>query len=298
MSLVSIAARLQPRDLALARLLDQHQALTTTQITAVLFDSPVTAANRLRLLRRIGFIDRFSHRHAGGEAVTCWIPGPLSARYAALADDRTPPTAKALRDTQDRTVASPQLEHLLGVNQFFSDLLAGARRHPGARLLRWWSARRASTAHAGRIHPDGHGIWAAGDRPPVGFWLENDQSTEDHGRLIGKLGAYRRLHNDGGPDYPVLFWLATRRRETNLHQRLAANGPTGVLVATAARDSLNEHGPAGRIWRLAGNGRHRLALADVPGQLAEPGPLCPALTPQDSPLHGLIATDRGERLER
>src|SRR6266511_4286385 len=83
-TVISIAHRLQPRDLTLALLLDQHQLLTTDQITAILFGSPVTAIHRLRALRRISFIDRLIRHQPGTPALTCWIPGALSARYAAL----------------------------------------------------------------------------------------------------------------------------------------------------------------------------------------------------------------------
>src|SRR6266511_2685411 len=103
----ALAHRLQPRDLTLALLLDQHQLLTTDQITAILFGSPVTAIHRLRALRRVSFIDRLIRHQPGTPALTCWIPGALSARYAALADGRPPPTTKALRDAQDRILANP-----------------------------------------------------------------------------------------------------------------------------------------------------------------------------------------------
>src|SRR6266571_9556980 len=111
-TVIAIAHRLQPRDLTLALLLDEHQLLTTAQITAILFGSPVTAVHRLRAMRRIGFIDRLIHHQPATKSVTCWIPGALSARYAALADGRPPPTAKALRDAQDRLLANPQRGHL------------------------------------------------------------------------------------------------------------------------------------------------------------------------------------------
>jgi len=220
-------------------------------------------------------------------AVTCWIPGALSARYAALADGRPPPTAKALRDAQDRLLTNPQRGHLIGANQFHIDLLAHARTHPDTRLARWWSARRTTAAFAGKIQPDGHGIWTtAGGQ--VGYWLEHDQSSEDHGRLIGKLASYRRLRAQGGPGYPVLFWLGSRRRETNLHYRLADHDTHGVIVATAARDSLDGNSPAGPVWRLFGNGRHRLTLAELPSHSGKPGgSLNPRLTAQDDPLSRL-----------
>jgi hypothetical protein len=285
-TVVAISHRLQPRDLTLAVLLNEHQLLTTDQITATLFSSPVTAAHRLRALRRTGFIDRLIRRRAGRPPQTCWISGPLSARYAALADDQPPPTAKALRDVQDRILANPQLTHLIGANQFQIDLLAHARTHPDTRLARWWSTRRANAAYGRTIRPDAHGIWAASGQQ-VGYWLEHDESTEPLTRLVLKLGAYQKLRAEGGPGYPLLFWLASRRRETTLHYRLADHDTHGVIVATAARDSLDGHSPAGPIWRLFGNGRHRLPLAELPNQPGRPGSLNPPLQAADDPLHQL-----------
>jgi Replication-relaxation len=311
---VAVSGHLQPRDYLLARLLAQHQTLTTAQITAVAFSSATTAAHRLRLLRRIGFIDRFTHHRPGRPALTCWVPGLLSARYTALAAGQNPPTPRAVRHRQDQTLANPQLDHLLGVNQFFTDLIAHTRTDPGTRLIRWWSAERTAAAFAGRIHPDGHGLWqtprttsaASDDRldpepdadaeagtVTVGFWLEHDTGSEPLGRLVAKLGPYARLQQAGGPRYPILFWLPSDRRQANLHQLLHATPPPdGVIVATGVHAHTT---PAGPGWRLvtppgrdhapAGNDSARLRLGDLPHSAAAEGPLNPRPTADDDPLH-------------
>jgi hypothetical protein len=119
------------------------------------------------------------------------------------------------------------------------------------------------------VRPDGHGVWR--DHGTVtGFYLEHDRGTEPIGRLIGKLEPYRRLRRDGGAGYPVLFWLPTTARETNLHARLAEASPAGVPVATATRDVARH--PAQAVWRLAGNGRRRMGLFDLPSHPGRPGP--------------------------
>jgi Replication-relaxation len=279
-SLLRLAARLQPRDYALALLLDDHRVLTTNQITAALFTSPRTCTNRLNTLRRLGFIDRFTTSRHG----TCWVPGLLSARYAALHRGDNPPTAAAVRQAQDATLASPVLAHTLGTNQFFIDLIAHSRNHPGTRLIRWWPARRAAAAVSQRIHPDGYGIWSTADRT-VSFWLEYDTGTEPLTRLIAKLGAYARLADAGGPAYPVLFSLPSTRREANLHKRL----PPDTLAASTSRDL--RHHPAGRAWQTA-CGQERLALAELPLPHAPPGPFHPPPTrPPDRPISCLIPSD-------
>jgi hypothetical protein len=288
-SLVRASTRLQPRDHALALLLDDHRVLTTAQLAAVLFNAPRTCARRLADLRTIGFIDRFTAHRPGRRPLTCWVPGLLSARYAALTRGHRPPTPAAVRERQDATLASPQLAHTLGVNQFFIDLLTHARSNPATRLARWWPAPRAAAAVGRRISPDGHGIWRHDDRE-VGFWLEHDTGTEPLTRVTAKLHAYQRLHTDGGPNYPILFWLPTTTRETNLHRHLAELPPIGATIATAARDAAAN--PTQPVWLLATDtGRQRRTLADLPADAGHPGPYHPGpATPDDDPLH-LIAFD-------
>jgi hypothetical protein len=287
-SLLQVSQRLLPRDYTLALLLDEHRVLTTGQITAILFGSARTCRNRLTVLRRIGFIDRFTPHRTGARAPECWLPGLLAARYAALARGQRPPSAAAVRERQDAILASPQLDHLLGVNQFFVDLLAHTRRHPQTRLARWWPAARAAAAVGRRVRPDGHGIWTDHDHT-VGFWLEHDTGSESLGRLTTKVEAYRRLLADGGPGYPVLFWLPNTTREANLHRRLADAPASGPTVATAVHHPAGAS-PADAVWRLAGNGRRRLRLAELPRHPGKPGPYHPEpATTADDPLRFLRA---------
>jgi hypothetical protein len=106
--------------------------------------------------------------------------------------------------------------------------------------------------------------------------------------VAAKLSPYRRLRIDGGPAWPVLFWLPTAVREANLHRRLAAMGPLCVTVATASREHAahtTPAGPPGPVWKVAGNGRRRLPLAELPGAPGQPGPYHPGPpTPQQDPL--------------
>ena len=127
LALIDISHRLRPRDYTIAALLEDHTTLSTDQVTAMLFGSPVTCRHRLQLLRRLGFLDRFLHTWRDAPGPVCWMPGPLGARYTALSRGDRPPAAAALRERQDRVLASPTLRHLLAVNQFFVALLAQAR---------------------------------------------------------------------------------------------------------------------------------------------------------------------------
>ena len=62
----------------------------------------------------------------------------------------------------------------------------------------------------------------------------------------------------------------------------------GLIVATAARDAAAAagHGPAGPVWKLAGNGRRRLRLAELPCRLGQPGGYHPGPpTAEEDPLY-------------
>ncbi len=281
-SLLTISHRLRVRDYTIANLLDEHTTLTTDQLAAVLFEHRTTCRHRLHALRRLGFIDRFVRNRPGDPAPACWVPGTLSARYVALARDENPPTPKALRDRQDRTYASPYLDHLLQANQFFIDLLVDARHRAQADLVRWWSERTTVAAFGRRVHPDGHGVWRD-EVGETGFFLELDRGTESLPRLVDKLSAYRRLQADGGPAYPVLFALPSAAREQHLQAKLADRLPGGVRVATCVTQSGVS--PAGRIWWLVGQPPRRISLGEIPGEHGPLGPLAPGpAKPDHHPL--------------
>jgi hypothetical protein len=290
-SLREISWRLETRDYVLAELLHEHRTLTTSQITAILFTSQRTCRNRLGVLRKLDFVDWFIPVRHGLRLPAHWVPGLLSARLIALRNGEKAPTAKALREIQDQTVATSHLGHIDGTNQFFVDLIAHARHHSDTRLARWWSSAHTAAALGRRVHPDGHGVWRDGGRE-VGFFLEFDTGGESLAVVAAKLAPYRRLRIDGGPAWPVLFWLPTAAREANLHKRLAGMAPLGVTVATASREhaaqtaSAGPTGPAGPAWKIAGNGRRRLHLAELPSHPGQPGPYHPGPpSPDQDPLH-------------
>ncbi|GAA3782729.1 hypothetical protein GCM10022225_83780 [Plantactinospora mayteni] len=287
-SLIDISHRLRSRDYTIASLLDEHSTLTTEHLTSILFTNPTTCRHRLQLLRRLGFIDRFIRNRPGLNPM-CWLPGLLSARYTALARGDSPPSIKAVRERQDRVYSSATLDHLLAVNDVFVSLLVHARRRRGTALTRWWSERTTAAAFGHRIKPDGHGVWTDGNQE-TGFFLELDRGTEPIRRLVDKLASHRKLRAEGGPQYPILFVLPSRLREQNLHRKLADRPEPTLIVATTCPESGPER--AGPVWRLAGNGRHRLTLADLPSSHGQPGPLTPGPThPDDHPLR-LIVTER------
>ncbi len=257
--------RLTRRDLWLLGLLTEHRTLTTAQITELGFGSADRARHRLNLLHSRGVLDRFRRYVWPGTQCWHWTVGALGAAVVAATAGREPPRPATLRDELTRLAASPSLAHLVGVNGFFVTLSAHARTRDGAELVRWWSERQATRECGGRPRPDAHGVWVEHGRG-VPFWLEHDTGTErPMSRLSGKLGDYAALPRTLA--YPVLFWLPSAVRESNLSAHLARTGiPAGVIVASAAADHAGGHGgPAGPVWSVAGHvGRLRLAELPVP----------------------------------
>jgi hypothetical protein len=253
-----------PRDMLLLRLLEAHQVLSTPQIHALLFPSLRVCQKRLARLRALGLVDSFRRRDAAGRRQPArWVLGPAGMRMRAIANGEPLPTDRTMRTRRDRIVASPTLNHRLGVNQFFVDLIAYARTRPGVRLVRWWPEERA----AGLLRPvvpDGHGAWQVDDTVWAWF-VEYDTGSMDLPRLVERMAAYDQAARAVKRFWPVLWWLHSRVREHNLHQLLA--GRTGLCpVATAAR-TPDGPGPGGRVWRLAGTSGHRLQLHQL-GEVA------------------------------
>jgi hypothetical protein len=264
-------AHLTDRDRQIADWLDRHGVLTTAQLTAAFFASPITAAHRLAKLRALGLVDRF-HRPlpGGGFGPWHWVIGPLGAEITAATDQLGLKPARSSIERVDRLARSPILGHLLGVNQFFIDLHAHARHSEGGAQLRlWWSERDCATRFQHPIRTDGHALWQEAGTS-IGLFLEYDTAgAENLARLVEKLDAYDALARDGGPAYPVLFWLHAADRETHLHQMLTDRGPGLAPIATGVHTPGAN--PTGRVWRLAGDPHpERRRLAELPSRHGGP----------------------------
>jgi protein involved in plasmid replication-relaxation len=258
--LATVAGRVTNRDRRLCRLLAEHRVLTTHQLTQLAFSNRNTADHRLRILWRLGLVDRFRPHHTPGSAPYHYVLGPLGAALLAAHHDHDPiPALVGYR--RDRTLAlahSQRLTHLIGVNSFFCALAQDARRQEGAELERWWSEQACAT-HWGRlIRPDGYGRWRE-QRRRVDFFLEYDRGSEAPHRLAGKLTGYLQLAEASHISTPVLLWLPTPARETTIRHALAG---TSLQVATATPDP--NHRPAGPLWLplQASGPRYRLIQLD------------------------------------
>ncbi|MFC4148027.1 replication-relaxation family protein [Micromonospora mangrovi] len=261
------------RDRQLLAWLAEHYVLSTDQITEALFPSPRSARLRLATLHTIDAVSRFVDITTG-DSQYLYALGPLGmlVHPTAYNDpdrlDARPPRSSI--DRTERIVASRRLAHLLGTNQLFTDLLAYARDRDDVELARWWSEQHATAAYAmAGVRPDGHGIWRAEGRE-VGFFLEHDNGTEPLATVLRKLRGYERLA-EGGPCYPVLLRVRSRRREANLLHALAGV-PTAMPVVTGVHD---EH-PAAAAWTLTTDPGRRRRLHELP---SDHGPDSPATNP-------------------
>ncbi len=267
---------LTARDHLLLQWLFDHGVLTTFQIAHALFPSQDYAQRRLTRLAGIGVVDRFRpFKLDGGSFPYHYVIDQLGAEVIAAQRDEPPPRPGFGKARRRRWTSTRTIGHRLGVNGFFTDLAGHARTHPDHALLRWWPESRCREpaafaieddaiellTHTMPIHPDGHGIWQAGDAL-VPFFLEYDTGTEPITELGHKLVGYTSLAERGGASWPVLFWLTNAERAVHLHELLTEIGGVRVPVATGVRDDTNsEAGPAGRVWWLH---RHPglLTLAD------------------------------------
>jgi hypothetical protein len=256
--LLAIYPHITSRDRQLLQLLDDHQVLTTDQIHHLLFHARRTCQIRLTELRALGLLDRFRFaRDGGGSQPWHWTLGHNGHRFQAAAHKRPEPTARTSRQRVQRLSANPHLTHLVTANEFGVRLSAYARRHPQARLDRWWS-EATTTARFLSITPDGHGVWSIGDTV-VGWWLEVDTGSEPLGKVAAKIDKYAQLVRGGGPRYPVLFWVHSEDREDHLHAHLRGRRPEVVACATATHTS----DPAEAVWLPVGDTK-RVRLIELP----------------------------------
>ena len=265
--LAALAGRLTDRDRAILRLLHEHRVFTTHQLAELWFHSVDRAEHRLRELTQARVLLRFRPhaRHGEGSAPFHYVLGPLGAAVLAAQQDVEVHRLGYRPDKALEVAHSQRLAHVVGVNGFFTALVAYARqgRSQGAWLAAWWS-ERACAARWGRIvRPDGYGRWREGDAE-VHFFLEYDRGTEPLDRLAAKLNGYGRLADATEIPTPVLFWLPSSGREASVRQAFAREtrwSRVPFLVATAS--PTFGLGPAEQAWLPLGRTWPRRRLIDL-----------------------------------
>lgn len=279
--LLGLQASITARDDRLLGWLYDHGVLTTDQIAAALFPSLDFAQRRLRRLTVLRAVDRFRPNRAyGGSYPYHYVLDQLGYEHVHAQRRLGRPRRDQARRRKQSLTSRPDLPHLLGGNQVFTDLTAHARTHPDHELVRW---QPASAFHepgvlyreggnpqmmvhgpTGLPRPDGAGVWTEQDRS-VPFFLEYDTGLERLDILTEKVAKYERLYAMSTWAWPVLFHLHSARREANLHHRLAAVVGLETVIATTTSELRTATGasPADQIWQLTGRtGRHR--LIDLP----------------------------------
>jgi hypothetical protein len=156
------------------------------------------------------------------------------------------------------------VEHTLGVNQFFVDLVVAARRVTEAggddALVNW---RSAAASARGGCRPDGFGCYQRGSER-FGFFLEYDRGTERAREYAAKFDGYYRYRGSGAAtrDYAgfptLLIYSTTLRAEDELaHQAfLTAERHSGlalpVLLTTPVQVQASPVGLLGPVSAAAG----------------------------------------------
>lgn len=272
-----LAWRLTPRDKWIARMLWEHRVLTSHQITALAFPSFRSGRQRLRELYTWGVLDRFQPFVTVGTAPMHYVLAPAGAAVLAAEDGVDVKEMGYRHDRAFGIAHSLRLAHTVGVNEWFTALVARARHlHPGeqAALAAWWSESRCTRHFGDLVKPDGYGRWRDGDRQ-IEWFLEYDLGTEVLTKLAGKLTGYTALAQASGITTPLLVWLPTSRREATARRQLTRawrelQDPRLVPVATATAELLNptdsHSSPADAVWLPldTASGARRRALADLP----------------------------------
>jgi hypothetical protein len=279
-----LAARLTVRDKWLLALLHEHRVLTTAQIQDAAFPSGRSARQRLRDLYLWRAVSRFQPFRQLGSAPMHYVLGPAGAAVLA-AEHGLEVTELGYRHDRAMGIAHNQrLAHTVGVNDFFTSLIARTRHTPPPQteaVVVWWSESRCARHFGDLVIPDGYGRWRTRHRTggvrEVEWFLEFDTGTESLTKVGRKLAGYARLADSTGIATPVLVWLPSTRREAGARTALARvhaglDHPRTVPVATAAADLLDPAAPypspAEAVWLPLTSARAdragpRYSLADL-----------------------------------
>lgn len=268
----ALAVRLTPRDRWLLRMLHEHRVLTSVQIQQLAFPSARSASQRLLELYRWRLVDRFRTFVPTGTSPAHYVLDTAGAAALAAEHGLEP---KHLGYRHDRAVGiahSLRLAHTVGVNGWFTALVAHARHDTEARLAAWWSEARCERHFGDLSRPDGYGRWSQRGRR-FEFFLEYDLGTEPTTKVAAKLHDYAALATTSGITTPVLIWIPTARREaairtTAMKTWRQLDHPHAVPVATATAELLTEDpgsasgSPAGGVWQPFDHD-HRYSLAGL-----------------------------------
>ncbi|MGO8956304.1 MAG: replication-relaxation family protein [Streptosporangiaceae bacterium] len=287
-AVLAASAHLTDRDRGLVRMVGEHRVLTTDQLSALGFESIITARHRLTVLARLGVLRRFRPHREQGSAPWHYLLGPVGAALLSAEDADEGKWLTAVRaDRQLALARSQRLAHLIGVNWLFAALAARARTTGGSELRVWRDERAAGQYLLDRLppacglrhglpRPDGlGGVWAEGVCE-VTFTLEYDTGSEHLPQLVGKLGGYgpaaESMASAGQAGPLLLFCFPGPRREQAARGALAACHDATVLRIATTAINPQETSPAGPVWLplLAGWPGGRVALCALDTAIPDP----------------------------
>lgn len=305
-ALLDVAVHLTARDRRLVRVIAEHRVLTTAQLAALGFGSAITARHRLAVLADLGVVRRFRPHREVGSAPWHYLLGPVGAALLGAEDrDERKWLAAVRADRQLALQRSQRLDHMIGVNWFFTALAASARQTSDAELRLWLSEAAAIDWLHGQVrvtynhlelpHPDGLGEWTERGQETA-FLLEYDNGSEHLPQLAAKLGGYGSLAKamaDLDHVCPLLlFCFPDPRREQAARRALVScHDAPALRIATAAIDP-ERISPAGPVW-----------MPLVPGWTSGPVALCALDTALPDPwldyrVRHALARDRARRTDR
>ena len=253
---LTVITRLTPRDRLLLRVLADHDVLTTDQIARIAFGSVRRAQDRLRVLVDLKILERFRRYLSAGSEAWRYVLAPLGAELVAAERGLPPPLPSRVRARGKSLAGNPRLDHLLGVNDFFTHLIAASRKSTDLALELWWSERCCGAEFGGIVRPDARGIWRDHSRR-LSFFLECDKGTETTMRVAAKLNGYRDLALAEEKPILVLFCFSGPRRESAVRNALISSVGNRVAVATA---TFACGAPAEPVWLPLRGAAVRVAL--------------------------------------
>lgn len=272
---IDAGRHLTDRDRRVLALLAAHRVLTTEQITRVAFTSQITAQHRLATLTARGVLARFRRCLPSGSQSWRYTLGVLGVMMNAARAGRPIPRPSRITETILSLAESPKLDHLLGINDFFTRLYHVANNRDECSLVEWWPERKITKAVGELVRPDGYGEWSESGHS-VRFFVEYDNGTETLDRLVEKFEGYRNLAT-ADISHPILFIFTSMARQNNFHRAASTryHDLAGLSVASAAVTDLTTDtdaagdGPAGLVWLPVATSTRR-RLIDLPGPAARP----------------------------
>ncbi len=234
-----LAAHLTERDRQIALDCYEHHVLTTDQLKRLHFKGLRTATVRLQLLYDLRVLDRFRPTAKRGEgfAPYHWI---LDEAGALIVADHKGIDRSQLHYTHHealRIATSHNLSHHVEANQFFTRLAVEANQAGGA-LAEWYGVRTLAHLFAGHVIPDGWGVLAMPNRPPLHLLLELDRGTEPPQVLRAKAKRYSDAlpHSSLREHKPVVILAvpSVRRSQTATTAVSHTSAPIVVTVWNTA----------------------------------------------------------------